>query len=348
MLEIIKPFNAHLHLRRGEMLRLVLPHTVRQFRYATVMPNTLPGIYTADDIVRYRKEIETAVDQIRDDDGVDYAFEPIMVLYITPQTTPEMVEAAFDAGAKAGKLYPRGGTTNSADGIEYYWPLYNVFKAMERLGMLLLIHGEVIRYEEDVRELMFLPILDEIAMELPGLKIVLEHISNYESVEAVKRHRNVAATITLHHLLLTATDMMGEKFQAHKYWKPRPKKAHDRNHLVEAALSGDPRFFYGTDSAPHPIGAKHAAECCAGVFSEPVALAALAGLFDRHHAMSKLEPFTSQFGLAWYGMPVDGSDTIILKPKDWLVPETYGEGALTVVPFMAGQTMSWTIQQPSS
>jgi len=343
MLTTIKPSNLHVHLRRGLMLRLVLPFTVRQFRYATVMPNTNPGIYTAEDVITYRQEILEELDRLREQDGVDYKFSPIMVLYITPQTTPEMVEAAYAAGAIAGKLYPKDGTTNSADGIKYYWPLYPVFKKMEELGMRLLIHGEIVRYENQVRSLVFLPILEEIANMFPRLFIVLEHIPNYEGVEAVMRHDNVAGTISLHHLLETETTVMGHKFLTHHNWKPKVQMEHDRERLCWAATSGRADFFNGNDSAPHPRGDKEAAECGAGGFSEPVTMPRLAQLFEERNALHNLEGFASIHGPQWYGLPVDTEEKLTLVKEDWTVPSVYTLEDLEVVPYLRGQTMRWKV-----
>lgn len=340
---IPKSSDMHAHLRRGPMLKLVLPFTVRQFRYATVMPNTDPTIYTGEDIAEYRREIEEETNRIRAIDNFDHYFDPVMVQYITPRTTPQMVEDAFAAGAKAGKLYPKGGTTKSEDGIEYYFPLFPIFKKMEEIGMRLLIHGEITRYENQVRSLVFLPILDEIAVAFPSLKIVLEHIPNYEGVEAVLRHQNVAGTITLHHLLETETTIMGHKLKLHNYWKPKPEGEADRDRLCRAALSGHPRFFLGTDSAPHPRNAKETCECGAGGFSAPVTMARLTQFFDENQAPDKLVGFASLNGPKWYGLPPDEEATMTIVKESWTVPEVYEDFGMNVVPYLYGQQMSWKV-----
>ncbi len=294
---IRRPDDWHVHLREGLLMKQMARRTAEQFARATVMPNTLnPPIRTAADASVYRQQIMAATR------GMD--FTPIMAIKLYPTTAVALIEGARETGVQAAKLYPEGVTTHSEDGIslENILSMYQVFQAMERLGMLLLLHGEAPGHFCLDREVVFLNTLMQIAKDFPRLKIVLEHITTQEAVSAVLSLPNtVAATITLHHLELTLDDVIGDKIHPHNFCKPIAKRPSDRQALLEAAFSGNPKFFFGSDSAPHPIEAKECAEGCAGVFTAPVAMPRLVEIFERHGALSRLEDFVSRFGAEFYG-----------------------------------------------
>jgi dihydroorotase len=324
--------DFHVHLRQGDMLAHVLPYTAEQCARALVMPNTTPPILTPEDVANYRKEIEASLPE-------HSSFTPLMTFKIVPSTTPEMVRELKKAGVVAGKLYPEGVTTNSEDGVKDLSQLYPVYTAMEQEGLVLCLHGEVPGVFSMDRESAFLSTLRQLAKDFPKLKIVLEHATTAEAVETVAElPDNVAATLTVHHLRITLDDVIGDKINPHHFCKPIAKRPEDRSALVKAATSGNPKFFLGTDSAPHSVESK---ECCcgaAGVYTAPVMLPVLAELFDEMGALDKLEDFTSTFGANHYGLPYN-TGTIHLTKKPWIVPEQY-DG---VVPFMAGKTLQWRI-----
>lgn len=338
-LTICEPDDFHVHLRRGAMLHNVLPHTAEHFARALVMPNTDPPILTAEDVVAYEEEILSACSG-----RYRGYFEPLMTIQIVPQTTPAQVKAADRAGAVAGKIYPRGVTTNSQNGVMNYQALAPVFQAMQDYGMVLSLHGESPDPEVFCldREAVFLETLNWIAEHFPGLRIVLEHVTTAAAVKVVlDLPENVAATVTVHHLILTLDDVVGGKLKPHYFCKPLAKRPEDRAAIVQAALNGNPKFFLGTDSAPHSRQAKECAACSAGIFTAPVALPMLAEFFNGHHALDKLEDFTSVFGANFYGLP-SNTDTLTLAlnedagqaaevPAEYggVVPFTYGSGHLT-------------------
>jgi dihydroorotase len=293
------------------------------------MPNTTKPILTARDAVRYREEIifETPV-----------WFKPLMTIKLVRSTTPEVIADAKDAGVVAGKVYPEGVTTNSDDGVRNVKELYGVFEAMEKAGMILCLHGEVPDAFCLDREDAFLLALEDIATTFPKLKIVLEHITTASAAHVVTvLPANVAATITVHHLFITLDDVIGGMLSPHNFCKPVAKRPHDREALLRAAVSGNPKFFLGTDSAPHAAEKKECASGCAGCFTAPMALPALASIFDREGALNKLEAFTSTFGAEFYGLPLNEGEISLVK-EDWRIPQVCG-----VVPFMAGKTLSWRL-----
>ena len=311
------------------------------------MPNTRPeAVRNAEQAKAYYDEIKEALDKL----GKRGKFKPLMTIEITEQTTPAMIRAAKKAGVIAGKIYPRAQTTNSEDGVSVAGytsqQMMAVYRAMADCGMLLLLHGEIPDYSVlgRNREAAFLKILRVISGCFPDLKIVLEHITTAAAVQAVRELPNVAATITVHHLMITADDVIGYsessggKMQPHNFCKPIAKDPADRAALLEAATSGEPCFFYGGDSAPHLRGTKECADVCAGVFNAPVAMPLLAQIFDEQNALDKLENFTSCFGAQWYDLPLN-EETITLIEEPWTVPAEYSG----VVPFMAGQTLKWRV-----
>ncbi len=329
------PDDMHVHLRRGGLLREVLPFTARQFGRALVMPNTKPqGIFTAADATDYRQEIESVVAV----EGIS-GFTPLMSLKLTDETTVKMIRAAKVAGVVAGKVYPVGVTTHSTDGVRDVRNLVKsgVLEAMEEHGMLLLLHGEHPKsYHEDA-EAEFLPLLIELNFLLPKLRIVLEHVSTAAAVQAVADlGPNVGATVTIHHMLITGDDVVKGTLRPHLYCLPMAKRPTDRDSVLAAALSGNPKFFLGTDSAPHLVVGKEGEECFGGIFTAPLALPLLAKIFEEHGALEKLENFCSVFGARFYGLPLnEGQVRLVREP--WQVEPLYGG----VKPFLRGQTLPW-------
>ncbi len=331
-------FDAHLHLRNGAMLRAVLRHTMRHARYALVMPNTKPQpVLSVDDIIRYRDEIRRARDAI----NADSCFEPLMSIEIRDNTTPQMIRDARLAGAVAGKIYPVGVTTNSEDGLRDLWSpsMHDTLCAMRDEGMLLLLHGEYDRKNVDVlyREREFLPDLVRLAEMFPDLRIVLEHVSSRKGVATVGAlGPNVAATITLHHLLLTQNDVIGNGIRPHHGCNPMPKLFDDREALFLALASESPKFFLGSDSAPHSQEKKECAVGACGVFSAPVLAQRLAMFFNAIGQATTLPNFASRFGTNFYGLPPI-EETFDLLEEETLVPDKL-DG---VVPFLAGTKLAY-------
>lgn len=338
-----RPDDWHLHLRREKILSDVLGFTIRQFSRVLIMPNTRPRpILTAFDAQIYKEEILLAAKR-----WPKRVFVPYMTIQITPNTTPHNIKEASEVGVLAGKLYPEGVTTNSENGVTDFRALYPVFEQMQACNMVLSIHGE--SPDETVpgleKEKAFLETLHQIVFDFPGLRIVLEHITTRAAVDRVLIYpRTVAATITVHHLLLTLDDVIGYgkesggKMQPHHFCKPIAKTKADREALIEAATMGSPKFFYGGDSAPHLRETKECSFCCAGVFNAPVALPLLVQLFEERDAFLELEQFTSVFGAAFYGV-YQNEGTISLERENWKVPPSYNG----IVPFMAGKTLPWRV-----
>ena len=331
-LTIRRPDDFHVHLRDGEMLSAVLPYTANVFARALVMPNLMPPILDGDQARVYQEQIVAR--------SIGTGFRPLMTIKILPTTTATTVLYAKRAGVVAGKVYPAGVTTNSEDGWTDIADLAEPFKAMEECGMVLCLHGE----SPDVfcldREEHFVnTYLDDIAIEYPALKIVLEHISTVAAYQAVQRWKNVAGTITVHHLLLTLDDVLGGALQPHLFCKPIAKRPEDRDLIVAAATSGDQSFFFGTDSAPHSVEQKECAGGAAGIFSAPVALLLLAQFFEEQGCLERLEPFVSEFGARFYDLPLN-EGTITLGKETWHVRDAYGP----VTPFWSGQDISWMVR----
>ena len=329
------PDDFHVHFREGELLRRLAYLVAQQFGRAIAMPNTLnPPIRTVDDAIPYRDEI-----LMHSGNG----FQPLMTLKLYPDTTPEVVRGAHAAGVVAVKYYPEGVTTNAEDGVSVgrLSELYPAFEAMQDIGMLLLLHGEMPGVFCLDREAAFLEVLRRLCSDFPGLKIVLDHITTAGAVEAVYTlPATVAATITLHHLELTLDDVIGDKIMPHNFCKPVVKRPQDREALCYAVTSGNPKFFFGSDSAPHPICAKECAEGCAGVFTAPVAMPRLMEFFETLGCLTKLDPFVSQFGAEFYGLPLNqGTLTLVREP--WIVPVEYAG----VRPYLAGRTIIWRIAE---
>jgi len=322
--------DFHLHLRQDDMMRNVVPliHQGGVGR-CVVMPNTTPPITTTADALAYRDELRTLAPDI----------EFLMTLYLQPELTPQEISKAAAEGIFGVKCYPRGVTTNSESGIEDLRAYDETFAAMEAEGIALLIHGEVPSSDElDISilnaEERFLPELEKLHKHFPKLRIVFEHATTVAAIECVKSLGDtVAATITAHHLDLTVDDWAGKP---HNFCKPVAKYPHDRAALRQIVSEGHPRFFLGSDSAPHPRSAKEAACGCAGVFTTPLLLPYLADCFDRLGCINKLADFTSTFGHNFHGLPAS-KGTITLQKQKQTVPETYN----TVVPYRAGETLGW-------
>jgi len=312
-LTIRQPDDWHLHLRDGEVLETVLPYTSAHFARAIIMPNLVPPVVKSADAIAYRERINKALPR-------DHTFQPLMVLYLTEQTDPADVRQGFANGDfVAAKLYPAGATTNSSAGVKNIEAVYPVLEVMQEMGMPLLVHGEVVDAEIDIfdREAVFIErVLSKVQATFSDLKIVMEHITTADGVEFVKScDKNVAATITPHHLVINRNAMLVGGIQPHYYCLPVAKRETHRLALVEAATSGDSRFFLGTDSAPHLDGAKESACGCAGIFNVSVTLSVLAHVFEAADKLENLERFASLNGPAFYGMPVN-ENTITLTKGD--------------------------------
>ncbi|MDI1293049.1 MAG: dihydroorotase [Methylobacter sp.] len=338
---ITKPDDLHLHVRNGAVLKTVLPHTARQFARAIIMPNLKPPVTTVAQALTYREEILQAI-------PAELDFAPLMTLYLTGSTTEaEIKKAAASEHIHAFKLYPAGATTNSDSGVADIKAIYPLLAAMERLDIPLLIHGEVTDDACDIfdRERAFIDTyLTDITDNFPGLRIVLEHVTTAEAVQFVQASStNVAATITPQHLLFNRNALLAGGIRPHYYCLPIIKRESHRLALVEAATSGNPKFFLGTDSAPHLTSLKETACGCAGCYSAHAALELYAEAFERADALDKLEGFASFYGADFYRLPRN-SGTVTLEKTAWKVPPTYGEGNLSITPLKANEELGWKLQ----
>lgn len=329
-LTIRRPNDMHVHFRDGHLMSLIIPYTSEVFEHALVMPNTTRPILTGEDAEEYRRQIRYESSRLK----------PLMSIQLTAATTPEVVRRAkLEFGVVAAKLYPRGVTTNSDNGVDEVSELESALGTMEECGMTLCVHGEEPSAFCMDREREFLKTLRSMAEGHPGLRIVLEHVTTREAAECVAELPDmVAATITAHHLVLTLDDVVGDKIRPHHFCKPVAKTRQDREALRKFATSGNPKFFFGSDSAPHTVSRKECPEGCAGVFSAPVAIEVLAQVFEEEGRLDKLEGFTSAFGSGFYGLPASSQD-LKLRRKSWTVPKMVRK---TFVPFMAGETLTWS------
>jgi dihydroorotase len=336
-LQLRRPDDWHLHLRDHTALAAVLPFTARQFARAIVMPNLRPPVTTAAQAVAYRQRIEAALPA-----GLD--FTPLMTLYLTDNTPPSEIARAREAGVVALKLYPAGATTNSDAGVTDIRKTYATLEAMQREGLLLLVHGEVTDAEIDVfdREAVFIDrVMQPLRRDFPALKVVFEHITTTEAAQYVAdAPGSTAATITAHHLLFNRNALFTGGLRPHYYCLPVLKKERHRQALVHAATSGNPRFFLGTDSAPHAAVMKEQSVCGAGCFTAPAALELYAEAFEAAGALHRLEAFASLFGPAFYGLPPN-EDTVTLRREPWTLPETLPFGDAMIKPLRAGETLNW-------
>jgi dihydroorotase len=342
MITLRRPDDWHVHLRDGAMLAAVVPFTARQFARAIVMPNLLPPITNVAAARAYRERILTAL-------PAGASFTALMTCYLTDTTDPQEVARGWEEGVFAAvKLYPAHATTNSAFGVTDYHRISTVLERMSALGMPLLIHGEVTDPEIDVfdREAVFIDrVLDPLRRRLPELRIVLEHITTEDAVAYVAAgDANLAATITAHHLVINRNAIFAGGIRPHLYCLPIAKREQHRRALRRAATSGNPRFFLGTDSAPHPVAAKETACGCAGIFTAPSALETYAEVFEEEAALDRLEAFAAQNGPAFYGLPANEA-RIILRREPLPVPERTGEGENALVPFRGGETLRWRLSE---
>ncbi|WP_422061795.1 dihydroorotase [Sphingopyxis sp.] len=335
-LTIRRPDDWHVHLRDGAMLDHVARYTARQFARAIIMPNLSPPVTTAEEGAAYRDRIRAAV-------PADLDFTPLIVAYLTDDSDPGQMERGHAAGVfTAAKLYPAHATTGSAHGVTDVANIMPVLERMADIGMPLLIHGEVTDHDVDIfdREAVFIErTLAPLVQQLPQLKIVFEHITTSEAVAFVHAApANVGATITPQHLHINRNAMLVGGIRPHAYCLPVAKREQHRLAVRAAAVSGSPKFFLGTDSAPHAVHTKEAACGCAGIFNAPYALESYIQVFDEEGALDKFEGFASEHGPNFYGLALNG-DTITLERGATVVPDTIGE----VVPFHAGETLGWRI-----
>lgn len=342
---ITAPDDWHIHLRDGQALATTVPHAAANFRRAICMPNLVPPIKTAADAIAYRERILAQVPN----DSISQQFEPLMTLYLTESLTAEDIEAAVDSGVvKAVKLYPAGATTNSADGVSHINHCTDVFAKMEALGLPLLVHGEVTHHHIDIfdREKRF---IDEVIVNLidkfPKLKIVFEHITTSDAADFVLSQGNqIAATITPQHLMFNRNHLLLGGIKPHFYCLPILKRESHQKVLLDVATSGNPKFFLGTDSAPHATDKKEAACGCAGCYSAATALPLYATAFDSVGKIDRLEGFTSRFGAQFYGLPVNESTiTMIKTPMQIPASYPYFDGS-SLTPLIAGESLPWSIK----
>lgn len=342
-LTIIQPDDWHLHFRDGFMLQETVPATARCFRRAIVMPNLVPPVTNVQDALAYKERILAV--------SPNTEFEPLMTLYLTEQTQPKDIEDAKNAGVVAAKLYPAGATTNSASGVTDVKNIYPVLETMAKVGMLLLVHGEVTDGDIDIfdREAEFIERhLVGVVRDFPELKVVMEHITTKDAVDFVKAGgANLAATVTPQHLLLNRNDLLVGGIKPHNYCLPVLKRNTHQHALRAAVTEKQTKFFLGTDSAPHAKAMKETACGCAGCYSAWSALELYAQVFDEMNAIDKLEAFASLNGADFYGLPRN-TNTVTLEKSDWTIPEVISlPNGEDIVPFFAGQTVSWKVATQS-
>jgi len=348
-LTLIQPDDWHIHLRDNAALNTTVAHAATSFNRVICMPNLVPPVKNATDAAAYRERILQTLAASDIDDSRKAAFDPRMTLYMTDHTTANDIEVAAKSGiVQAVKLYPAGATTNSADGVTDINGRADVFAAMQKYNMPLLVHGEVTHHHVDIfdREKQFLEeVLTKMIRDFPELRIVLEHITTKDAADFVlAQDSHVGATITPQHLMLNRNHMLLGGIKPHLYCLPILKRQSHQKALLTVATSGSPKFFAGTDSAPHPTHKKEAACGCAGCYSSATALPLYATAFDSVGKIDKLEGFTSRFGAEFYGLPVN-TDTVTIVKKPMLVPTSfpYFDGG-TLTPLMAGETLPWSIK----
>ncbi len=340
-----QPDDWHVHLRDGDVLKTVVPYTARTFRRAIVMPNLSPPITSLRSAIEYRDRILTAVPM-----GIE--FTPLMTVYLTDNISSKILEEGKNSGVfAAAKLYPANSTTNSGMGVTNVKAIYPLFETMERIGLPLLIHGEVTDLDVDIfdREAVFIDkILQPLLKKFPSLRVVLEHITTEQAVDFVGTNRcNLAATITPHHLHINRNAMFLGGLRSDFYCLPVAKRERHRLALRRAAVSGKPCFFIGTDSAPHLRNAKETSCGCAGIFNSPNALESYAEVFHQEGALQRLEAFVSEYGPSFYGLPLN-TNSITLVRETHFIPQSCQldsdkQSAESLVPFHAGEPLSWRV-----
>ena len=339
-LTIRRPDDWHVHLRDGAMMQAVLPYTAHQFARAIVMPNLSPPVTNVAEGLAYRSRIEAAIPA-----GMD--FTPLIVAYLTDSSDADEIARGHAEGVfTACKLYPAHATTNSAHGVTDILTIMPVLERMQAIGMPLLVHGEVTDPTTDIfdREAIFIErILAPLSRQLPALKIVFEHITTADAAEFVaSAPANIAATITPHHLHINRNAMFAGGIRPHAYCLPVAKREQHRLAIRKAAVSGSPKFFLGTDSAPHARHTKEAACGCAGIFNAPYALESYAAAFDEDGALDRLEGFASEFGPRFYGLPLNPG-TVMLERRPVQVPDRIDADGTELVPFHAGEAIGWRL-----
>jgi dihydroorotase len=336
---ITLPDDWHVHLRDGDALKTVVPHTAAEFGRAIVMPNLKPPVTTAAQAAAYKTRIQSAIPK-----GLN--FEPLMTLYLTDNLAPEEIYRAKEAGVVAAKLYPAGATTNSDAGVTNMRHIYKTLETMQKSGMLLLVHGEVTSQDIDLfdREAVFIDTqLIPLRKDFPELKIVFEHITTKEAAQYVEScATHTGATITAHHLLYNRNAIFIGGVRPHFYCLPVLKRETHRLALVKAATSGLPQFFLGTDSAPHAAHLKEHASGCAGCYTAHAAMPMYAEAFDQVNALDKLEGFASFYGADFYGLPRN-KGAITLRRESWTPPESFAFGDAQLKPLRSGESLPWRL-----
>ncbi|PIE47550.1 MAG: dihydroorotase [Gammaproteobacteria bacterium] len=346
---IIQPDDWHIHLRNGDALRTTVPHAATSFNRVICMPNLVPPVKTTEQATAYRNRILQSLQNSNIDEGRQATFDPRMVLYLTDNTLPEDIIKAKQSGiVQAVKLYPAGATTNSADGVTDINNCEQVIDEMQKQGIPLLVHGEVTHSHVDIfdREKRFLDeVLNPLIEQFPELKVVCEHITTADAAEFVLSQSNkVAATITPQHLLFNRNHMLVGGIKPHFYCLPILKRQTHQKTLIEVATSGNPKFFLGTDSAPHATHTKENACGCAGCYSASIALPLYASAFDAVGKIDKLERFASIFGAQFYGLPINESYITLVKTP-MQIPASYDYfDKRTLTPLMAGEQLDWSIK----
>lgn len=352
---IRQPDDFHVHLRDGELMKRVLPFTANVFGRALVMPNLTPPVLTFKDAQNYARRIC----EVQADGDLrklwDQPFTPLMTIKLTGATTPEIVTKAKAKGVIAAKLYPAGVTTNSEDGVSDFKAdsLHEVFEAMADCGMVLCVHAETPGEPSLKRETHFvITWVLRWARQFPKLKIVIEHATTRGAIQAARDHANIAASLTVHHMLLTLDDVIGDKLNPHCFCKPIAKTEDDRQAIIAAAVGGSPKFFFGSDSAPHVVSNKHTAHAAAGCFTAPVAMELLAQIFDEHGSLNTLEMFASENGANFYGLPLN-KGKIRMTKKTSVVParceiqtgDRFTLRDTDLIPFWAGKELQWEVTE---
>jgi dihydroorotase len=341
-LVIRRPDDWHVHLRDGEMLKAVAGYTARQFARAIVMPNLVPPVVRVAEAEAYRNRIRAALPQ-------GSGFTPLMTCYLTDHADPAEIARGFEGGIwAASKLYPAHATTNAAHGVTDVATLYPALEAMQRIGMPLLVHGEVTDPAVDIfdREAVFIErVLSRLASDFPALKIVFEHITTAEAVEFVEAAGpNIGATVTPQHLIINRNAIFEGGIRPHAYCLPVAKRERHRQAVRRAATSGSPKFFLGTDSAPHAVEKKEAACGCAGIFNAPFALETYAAVFEEEGALDRFEAFASENGPLFYGLPLN-EGRVVLERAPTPIPESLPAARTRIVPFRAGETLPWRLAE---
>jgi dihydroorotase len=338
-LTLTRPDDWHLHVRDGDALAAVVPHSAAQFARAIIMPNLRPPVTSTEQALAYKARIQAAVPP-------GMAFEPLMTLYLTDNLPADEIQRAKDAGVVAAKLYPAGATTNSDAGVTDLRKTYKTLEAMQRAGLLLLVHGEVTSPDIDLfdREAVFIDQqLIPLRRDFPELKIVFEHITTREAAHYVSESdRFLAATLTAHHLLYNRNAIFAGGIRPHYYCLPVLKRETHRQALLAAATSGSPKFFLGTDSAPHPVHLKEHATGCAGCYTAHAAMELYAQAFDSVGALDMLEAFASFNGADFYGLPRN-TGTLTLKRESWTPPERFAFGQAELRPLASGEVLAWRV-----